>query len=139
MKGALALAAVMVAMFVALTAIDHFRPRLPQPAATPSTAATTCSAAYQPPRVLYAPTAAYPASADALHLGDRTAYVAVTIDASGRLVRSKILKTSGNAALDVSALDAARASAFAPATLKCAPVTRSAAMRFIFHGLHVPV
>jgi len=134
LKGIFVLLAVMVGMVVALAAIDHFRESAPMPAHTPVAAATKCWAAESAPRVVRAESPMYPDSVAVLHLPSKTVYVAVTIDASGRLARATVLQSSGNGALDAAALDAARRSSFAPGTRKCVPVTRRAAMRFIFNS-----
>jgi TonB family protein len=132
-KEAFALVVVIVAMIGALLAIDYLRHRPLLGGITPSPAATKCTGAYHTARVIAARSPMYPVSAVALHLPKKTVYVAVTIDAMGSLVQSKIWRTSGNAAMDAAALEAARESTFAPATRKCAPVTSKAAMRFVFN------
>lgn len=48
--------------------------------------------------------------------------VNVGLDSQGKVVTTKIAKSSGNATVDQAALEAARASTYAPATRNCAGV-----------------
>jgi TonB family protein len=57
-------------------------------------------------------------------------FVEVTIDAQGRLVDTKIYRSSGNAAIDQAALRAARQSSYAPKIVDCVPVEGT----YIFHA-----
>ena len=51
-----------------------------------------------------------------------TAQVQVTIDAGGRVTDTRIYRSTSNLSLDRVALDAARHSTYAPATVDCQPV-----------------
>lgn len=72
----------------------------------------------------------YPDVARDLGLGPVTALVAVTIDAHGSPRDLKILKSSGNAAIDQAALRAARQTSYAPKIANCAPVEGT----YLFHA-----
>ena len=62
-----------------------------------------------------------------------TPKVKVSPDASGNILDATIAKSAGNAALDASALAAARASTFAPAIVDCAPRAGSFYFSADFH------
>jgi TonB family protein len=115
----------LLAALIALVSLASARAQTSPPA-------RGCATADDSPQVLHAAQPSYPASALAEHLGEKMAYVVVTVDSTGKLVDAGILQTSGNAAMDISALAAARASTFAPAIVNCVPVKRKAAMRFVF-------
>lgn len=70
--------------------------------------------------------------------GNRSATVAVTLDASGRVTAASIYKTSGNSLMDAAALDAAKRSTFAPGESDCKPVGGTFAMDFSFEGYGLP-
>ena len=72
----------------------------------------------------------YPDSARDLGLGKVTVLVQVTIDAQGRLLDTKIFQSSNNAAIDQSALRAARQTTYAPRIANCAPAEGT----YIFHA-----
>ncbi|HTU69199.1 MAG TPA: energy transducer TonB [Candidatus Baltobacteraceae bacterium] len=99
-----------------------------------ATRANACARPDREPQALYTPPLAYPASALAEHVGTRMVLVEVVIDSTGELKNAKILRTSGNAAIDMSALLAARQSNFAAAIANCVPVAREAVMRFVFNA-----
>jgi periplasmic protein TonB len=64
----------------------------------------------------------YPDSARDFGLGKVTVLVQVTLDAQGRLLDTKISQSSNNAAIDRSALRAARQTTYAPRIANCVPV-----------------
>jgi TonB family protein len=72
----------------------------------------------------------YPDSVRDLGLGAVSVLVQVTIDAQGRLLDAKIYQSSNNAAIDQSALRAARQTTYAPRIANCAPVDGT----YIFHA-----
>jgi TonB family protein len=76
----------------------------------------------------------YPESAKDLGLGTVTVLVEVTIGASGTLEEAKISQSSGNMAIDQSALRAARQSTYTPQLADCVPTTGS----YIFHAEFSP-
>jgi TonB family protein len=80
----------------------------------------------------------YPPSALALHLGPRTAVVEIVIDSSGALVETRIVQTTGNAAMDQAALDAAHGNSFSPGTINCVPVKRAGVVRYVFNPPSLP-
>ncbi|MGR4064662.1 MAG: energy transducer TonB, partial [Vulcanimicrobiaceae bacterium] len=76
----------------------------------------------------------YPDSARDLGLGTVTVLVEVTIGPTGALEEAKISQSSGNMAIDQSALRAARQSTYTPQLADCAPTTGS----YIFHAEFSP-
>ena len=98
-----------------------------------SDAATTAPACSNPnaeASVLDSISPSYPDSARDLGLGTTSVFVQVTIDAEGRLVDARIYRSSNNAAIDQSALRAARESRYAPKIVNCAPVEGT----YLFHA-----
>jgi TonB family protein len=65
----------------------------------------------------------YPQSAKPLGLGPVTVQIEVTIDASGNLAGAHVYKSSGNAAIDQAALQAASGSKYSPRLVNCQAVT----------------
>jgi TonB family protein len=110
-------------------------------AAIAKASATTDAGCTNPnvaPQAVRAASLVYPPSAAALHLGARVAIVEVVIDSSGALLETNIVRSTENAAMDQAALDAARASAFSPATVNCVPVKRAAVVRYVFNPASNP-
>jgi TonB family protein len=97
-----------------------------------------CSNPNTVPQAVHVASLVYPPSAVALHLGARVAVVEVVIDTTGALVETKILQSTGNAALDQAALDAVRATTFAPGTINCTPVKRAGVVRYVFNPPSLP-
>lgn len=60
------------------------------------------------------------------------AELAVVIGPSGSLQNVRVMRSSGNSALDAAALDAARRSRFSPKVVNCAPVTGQYLFRITF-------
>ena len=89
-----------------------------------------CSNPNQEASVINAMSPDYPESVRDLGLGRVSVLVQVTIDAEGRLVDAKIFQSSNNAAIDQSALRAARQTTYAPRIANCAPVEGT----YIFHA-----
>jgi TonB family protein len=90
------------------------------------------------PQAIHAASLVYPTSAVALNLGTRVAIVEVVIDASGSLVEAKIVRSTGNAAMDQAALDAVHSSTFSPGTADCVPAKRAGVVRYVFNPLSRP-
>ena len=63
----------------------------------------------------------------------QTAIVRVTIGTSGALLDEHVVQSTGTAALDQSALDAAKHSTYAPKMTDCKPVEASYLFRFVFN------
>jgi protein TonB len=74
----------------------------------------------------------YPDFARNNHI-EGTAIAKIDIDASGKIVKTAIQKSSGNAALDQAALKASRESSFKAATEECKPVASVYVMVVDFH------
>src|SRR5579884_364553 len=66
--------------------------------------------------------------------GTREATVAVTLDASGKLTRAAIYRSSGYSALDAAALEAAMRSQYAPGKTNCGPSGGTFGVQFSFEG-----
>lgn len=98
--------------------------------AGPATTGPLCSNPNEDARVLEPMSPMYPDSARDLGLGKVTVLVQVTIDAQGRLLDTKIFQSSNNAAIDQSALRAARQTTYAPRIANCAPAEGT----YIFHA-----
>lgn len=81
-----------------------------------------CTTPFQNATVLSEAQPAYPASARGLR-GQRQVAIAVTIDPDGDLESATVESSTGNMALDRAALDAARATIYAPELVNCLPVT----------------
>jgi TonB family protein len=64
----------------------------------------------------------YPDAAKRLGLGEVSALVSVTVDATGKATGASIVETSSNTAVDRAAVFAARQSQFLPALVNCQPV-----------------
>jgi protein TonB len=77
---------------------------------------------------------AYPESAKDLGLGAVTVIVQVTIGASGSLEEASVVQSSGNMAIDQSALRAARQSTYTPQLKDCSPTTGT----YTFHAEFSP-
>lgn len=63
----------------------------------------------------------YPESAMSLNLGYVSVQILVTIEPSGSIAHAEIYKSSNNMAIDAAALQAARASTYAPGMVLCKP------------------
>ncbi|MGH7728378.1 MAG: energy transducer TonB, partial [Vulcanimicrobiaceae bacterium] len=63
-----------------------------------------------------------------------TTQVEITLDASGAVTNATVYKSSGNQALDRSAVAAARASSYAPQIVNCQKVAGSYLFRADFTG-----
>jgi TonB family protein len=95
-----------------------------------ATTGPLCSNPNAEASVIDAMSPAYPDSARDLGLDVVSVFVEVTIDAQGRLVDTKIYRSSGNAAIDQAALREARQSSYAPKIVDCVPVEGT----YIFHA-----
>lgn len=102
----------------------------PLATALPATPAPQCATPNQEASVTDAVAPDYPDSARGLGYGLVSVLVEVTLDAKGSLTEAKIAQSSGNAALDASALQAARESTYAPKIVNCEP----AAGTYIFRA-----
>lgn len=78
----------------------------------------SCASVYAPAKL------AHDGSQDVSHYGngERNTKLLLDIDSNGRIVRSKLYKSSGIDGLDTAALAGAQASTFTPATFLCVPV-----------------
>ena len=96
----------------------------PTSGATTGTATTgpLCSNPNEDAYVINPMSPIYPDSARDFGLGKVTVLVQVTLDAQGRLLDTKVYQSSNNAAIDQSALRAARQTTYAPRIANCVPV-----------------
>jgi len=63
---------------------------------------------------------------------EKQAVVAVTLDDSGRVMKTAIFQTSGDPSLDAAAIAAAQSSTYRPGTEKCHPTGGTFAVTFLF-------
>ncbi len=111
-------------------------PATPAPSPPPTPTATprpSCAVPNVEPTTLNAADADYPDIAREQGAVGSTA-VKVTLDATGRVVDASINKSAGNAALDQSALKAARASTYQPEVVNCVKTAGSYLFRVDFSG-----
>jgi TonB family protein len=66
--------------------------------------------------------------------GTVVATVAVTLDTSGNVIAATIYQSSGDAALDQAAIDAAKRSTYSPGAADCKPAGGTFAVQFQFEG-----
>jgi TonB family protein len=99
-----------------------------------SLAQATCAQPFREAVVTKPQAPIYPQSAKALNLGLLSSVVEVTVDATGKVAAASIYKSSGNAAVDESALQAANATSYAPKLVNCQAV----AGRYLFKALFEP-
>jgi protein TonB len=85
-----------------------------------------------PPAVVNRVEADYPDFARTAHL-EGTAIARIDLDASGKVVKVSIQKSSGTAALDQAAIKASRESGYKAATDDCKPVASIYMMVVDFH------
>lgn len=90
-----------------------------------------CANPNVPAHVIAAVDPVYPDSAAQQHVYG-TVLVAVTLSDTGAVVSTSVEKSSGNEALDASALHAAQTSEYAPDTINCRPVGGTYIFRAIF-------
>lgn len=76
----------------------------------------------------------FPDEARAKGIHEAQVAIAVDIAANGRLKRARIMRSSGDGALDASALAAAARSTYLPATRHCKPVAGSYMFTVTFSG-----
>lgn|ERR1700685_1005506 len=108
----------------------------PSPNAMASTACATPDRAATVTRPI-APE--YPEQLMQLDTGVLDAYVLVTVDPNGKLLKAVIWKSSGYAAWDNSALRAARLSEYAPKYVDCRPTTGTYYFRAVGRPTNVPI
>jgi TonB family protein len=100
----------------------------------PSLAQATCAQPFREAQVTKPQEPVYPPSAKALNLGILSSVVEITVDAAGKVAAARTYKSSGNAAVDESALKAAYASSYAPKLVNCQAV----AGIYLFKALFEP-
>ena len=93
----------------------------------------TCAAPRLPATVAYDDIAEYPAIARVAHVTG-TSDVRVDLDATGRLERASLYRSSGNASLDRAALAAARNETYAPEVRDCSRVGGAYVLEVDFDG-----
>ncbi len=106
-------------------------PPTPKPLPTPAVA---CVAQITPPHMLAEPTAPAIDPATRAERTSGTSTIAVSIDASGTFQNATIQSSSGNAALDVLALQMAKNAEYAPATQNCRDVAGTMLFRVRFQA-----
>ena len=106
-------------------------PPTPQPSPTPALA---CVARSTPPLMLAEPTAPAIDPATRAERTTGTSTIAVAVDARGAFQNATIRSSSGNAALDVLALQMAKNAAYAPATQNCRDVAGTMLFRVHFQA-----
>jgi TonB family protein len=102
-------------------------------AETSNAQAPTCSTPDEGAAVVKKAYAEYPDSAIAQHAAGTTS-IDLTIDAQGNVAGTNVYGTSGNAALDRAALDAANASLFAPGVRQCNAIPSHYLFRVTFNA-----
>ena len=100
----------------------------------PASAQTTCAVPFREATVTVPRRPVYPQSVKALNLGLLASEVEITVDPSGKVASAGIYKSSGNAAVDAAALQAANGSSYAPKLFKCQAV----AGNYLFKALFEP-
>ena len=106
-------------------------PPTPRPLPSPALA---CLAHSTPPRILVEPTSPPIDPATRAQRTTGTSTIAVSIDARGAFTNATIQSSSGNAALDVLALQMAKNAAYAPATQDCRDVAGTMLFRVRFQA-----
>jgi TonB family protein len=90
-----------------------------------------CAQPYQLAHVVKAEQPVYPESAKFVH-ATGTALVRVDVLEDGSVAHTSLFRSSGNQALDVSAIKAATASSYAPALFRCNPIAGAYIFRVEF-------
>ncbi len=106
-------------------------PPTPKPAPSPALA---CLAASTSPRMLAEPTAPPIDPATRAQRTTGTSVIAIAVDARGAFGNATIQSSSGNAALDVLALQMAKNAEYAPATRDCRAVAGTMLFRVKFQA-----
>ena len=131
MKGSCGLAALLCAFPLCAVASSV---ALPTPAPAQSVGSPVCSQPDHAATVTKVVQPIYPNSAAASGEGYTSVQVMITIDPSGKIVDSHIYRSSGNAAVDESAQQAALHSQYAPKVVDCTAVTG----RYLFRADFAP-